>query len=66
MRDGFYWGTLINEINGINAGVIFVKDGIGHLHGIALLITAYDFGDNPEPITPPDWLIDYKKDAKET
>ena len=51
---------MLIEANGVNAGVIFVKDGVGHLHGFALLLSAYDFGDNPVAIIPPQWLVDSK------
>jgi hypothetical protein len=60
MKDGFYWGTLLLEIEGEKSGVVFVRDGVGYLNGWAFLLTAYDFGSNPEQVIPPQWLIDIK------
>jgi len=60
MKDGFYWGTLLIEIEGEKSGVVFVRDGVGYLNGFALLLTAYDFGDNPEQVIPPKWMVDSK------
>lgn len=60
MKDGFYWCKFIDDlpIDGGRAGVALVRDGMGYMFGFGLLLTAFDFGDNPEPITPPTWLIE--------
>lgn len=60
MNDGFYWGTLLLDIDGEKSGVVFVRDGVGYLYGHAFLTKAYDFGDNPVAIDPPEWLVNNK------
>jgi hypothetical protein len=60
MINGFYWGTMLPDIEGERSGVILVKDGIGYLYGFAFIIAGFDFGDNPQPLLPPRWIIDSK------
>ena len=64
MEDGFYWGMLMLDIDGERSGVVFVKDGVGYLYGHGFLIKAYDFGDNPSQMIPPQWLITQKQTLK--
>lgn len=60
MVDGFYWGKFNEDlmIEGGQAGVVLVKGETGFLFGYALKLTAFDFGDDPKPITPPQWLVE--------
>ncbi len=63
MVDGFYWGKFADSlmIEGGKAGVVLVKDGTGFLFGYAFKLSAFEFGDNPNPIVPPEWLINKLK-----
>lgn len=60
VKDGFYWGTLKIEIAGEKSGVVLVKSGIGYLYGWGLKVESFDFGSDPKPLSPPEWLISSK------
>jgi hypothetical protein len=60
MVDGFYWGMFKEDlhIEGGQAGVVLVREGMGYLFGFGFRLTAFDFGPAPTPLLPAQWLVD--------
>ena len=61
MRDGFYWVKCKMPMDGITAGIALVRDDIAHIHGWALKVSAFEFGDDPQPLDVPIWMVKHEQ-----